>query len=206
VRKPLLIPLAFGFIFALVSGTSGQGVNYTANPNPELQNNGLAMPGSNSNPKGQSGTSNNATTDEDDPSLQRLSSKDTLGPAMLRDDGQLTAKMRRREKISKVESTKQLPTTGIDPKFQGSLLHSSVSSIEDVGEKAPVHTNANASTDVAADTGPKFENDPRFGGKRFVFTPATADESKKKEAPRSQTDSSPSPSPSPSASVSPSSH
>ena len=97
MRKPLLIPLAFAFIFALVSGASGQGANYTANPNPELQNNGLAMPGRNST-TGPSATGNNATTDEDDPSLQRLSSKDSLGPGMLRDDGQLTAKVRRREK------------------------------------------------------------------------------------------------------------
>lgn len=135
--------------------------------------------------------------DSDDDSLTRLKTKDSLGAGgMSRDEGQLTAKARRREKVLKIDSTKQLPTSGTDPKFQGSLLHSSVTSIQDIGDKA------NAEEEV------KDEGDPRFKAKRLVFSPNTDNESKttKKESPQTKADSSPSPSPSPSASVTPSSH
>ena len=202
MRKLPLTPLTFGFTFAIILGASGQGgVNYNPNPSsPALNNGGLAMPGGNAAPTG----SNSGTTDPDDPSLQRLKSSDSLGQGtMSRDDGQLTAKVRRREKVSHVESTKQLPTSGIDPKFQGSLLHSSVSSITDVGEK----TTSNATgPEAGASPAAEDESDPRFKAKQLVFTPMTKDESKTQESPRTKADSSPSPSPSPSASVTPSNH
>lgn len=139
----------------------------------------------------------NSGNDTDDDSLTRLKTNNSLGAgSMSRDEGQLTAKQRRREKVLQVESTDKLPTSGTDPKFQGSLLHSSVTSIQDVGDKA------NAETEI------QDQSDPRFKAKRLVFSPSTEDESKtkKKEAPRTKADTSPSPSPSASASPTPSSH
>ena len=184
-----------------------QGVNYTANPsNPtgDQSAGGLSLQGAGASATntGKTSAGNNDPDEPDDPTLTRLKSKDSLAAgSMSRDEGQLTAKMRRREKISKVESTKQLPTSGIDPKFQGSLLHSSVGSILDVGEKANTTTASGE-----ADTEVKDEGDPRFKAKRLVFAPTTDEESKKSDSPRIKADSSPSPSPSPSASVTPSSH
>ena len=205
MRKLTLVPLALGFSLAIHSGAFGQGINYTANPSsPALNSGGLAMPGQNaSQPK--SGN-NSPTDDEDDPSLQRLKSTESMGE-MSRDEGQLTAKARRREKISKVESTKQLHTSGSDPKFQSSLLHSSVSSISDVGEKANSNPAASPGHDADdANSTVVDQSDPRFKAKRLVFTPTASDDSKTRESQRTKADSSPSPSPSPSASVTPSSH
>ena len=182
-----------------------QGVNYTANPsNPTGDQSaaGLSLPGAGASATntGKTSTGNNDTDQPDDPTLTRLKSTDSLAAGtMSRDEGQLTAKVRRREKVSQVESTKQLHTSGIDPKFQGSLLHSSVGSIQDIGEKINTSTSAEADTEV------KDESDPRFKAKRLVFTPMTDEESKKSDSPRTKADASPSPSPSPSASVTPSS-
>ena len=193
----------------LAASGQGGGVNYNPNPSSPALNNGLPMPNGGAGPAAPS----SGTTDPDDPSLERLKSSDSLGQGtMSRDDGQLTAKVRRREKVSRVESTKQLPTSGIDSKFQGSLLHSSVSSITDVGEKAASHATA---TEAESSPAAEDESDPRFKARRLVFTPMTKDESKthvdrndssREESPRTKEDSSPSPSPSPSASVTPSSH
>lgn len=147
--------------------------------------------------------------DNDDPSLTRLGTTNSLARgSMARDEGQLTTKPRRREKVLKVESTKQLPTSGTDPKFQGSLLHSSVTSIQDVGEKASAEEKANDEDKANDEVEVKDEGDPRFKAKRLVFSPSTENESKttKKKSPRTKADSSPSPSPSPNASATPSSH
>ena len=147
--------------------------------------------------------------DTDDNSLTRLSTNNSLGKGVMsRDEGQLTAKPRRHEKVLNVESTKQLPSSGTDLKFQGSLLHSSVTSIQDIGDKANAEDKTNADDKGNAEDEVKDEGDPRFKAKRLVFTPSTETESKttKKESSRTKTDSSPSPSPSPSATASPSSH
>jgi len=201
VSKLLILPLVSAFTFAIVSGAFGQGtVNYTTNPTNnagDAANGGLNLQGA-----GASATSkqNTGTEDENDPTLERLRSKESLGAgSMSRDDGQLTAKARRREKVSQVDSTKHLPTSGTDPKFQGSLLHSSVSSIADLGEKA-----VEPSPTPEADHEANDESDSRFKAKRLVFTPMSDDEPKKKESPRSKEDASPSPSPK--ASASPASH
>ena len=198
-----LIPLTFGFTFAIIVGVPAQGPVYNPNPSSPALNNGLPMPSRNDSATGPNSTGNTGKDDEDDPSLQRLKSSDSLGQGqMARDEGQLTAKVRRREKILHVESTKQLPTSGSDPKFQGSLLHSSVSSITDIGEKANI-TASPAESETNAVT--NEEADPRFKAKRPVFK-SESDESKtQNQSPRIKADSSPSPSPSPSASVTPSS-
>lgn len=140
------------------------------------------------------GAASGSTDGVQDDTLYRLKSKDTLG-SMLREEGELTSKPRRHERVSEVESTKQLRTTGTDPKFQGSLLHSSVTSIEDVGEKAN-NQSGNKETEVVP------EGDPRFKAKRLVFSQEAANDStKKKEKSHTQAETSPSPSPSPTASA-----
>jgi hypothetical protein len=203
VSKLAVFPVVFGFTFVVISGAIAQGVSYTANPsNPTADQTagGLSMPGAGASATGKNSTGDNGTEQPDDPTLMRLKGKDSLAAgSMSRDEGQLTAKARRREKISQVESTKQLHTSGIDPKFQGSLLHSSVGSIRDIGEKAAT-TNTSADTDTEV----KDEGDPRFKAKSLMLTPATEEESKKSDSPRIKADASPSPSPSPTASVTPS--
>jgi hypothetical protein len=138
-----------------------------------------------------------SSDDVQDDTLYRLKTKDALAAgAMGRDEGELTRKPRRRERVSEVESTKQLKSSGTDPKFQGSLLHSSVTSIEDVGEKASNGTESR-------ETEPEDESDARFKAKRLVFSQQTADASKeKKKQTHTKAESSPSPSPSATASVS----
>lgn len=210
MSKLSIVPLTFGFSFAIISGALGQGsVNYTANPsNPvsDLSAGGLSLPGAGASATGPASTGKDAADDENNPNLQRLRSKDSLAAgAMSRDEGQLTAKARRREKILQVESTKQLPTSGTDPRFQGSLLNSGLPSIQDTDEKANTNPRTNIVAGADADTGARDESDPRFKAKRLMFTPMTDDQSKKTESPRTKADSSPSPSPSSTASATPSS-
>ena len=155
------------------------------------------------------GNDNDNSNDNDDETLTRLRTNDSLAKgSMTRDEGQLTAKPRRREKVLNVESTKQLRTSGTDPKFQGSLLHSSVTSIQDIGDKANAEDKTSDEDKANDQEEVKDEGDPRFKAKRLVFSPSTENESKttKKQSPRTKADSSPSPSPSPSASPTPSSH
>ncbi len=145
-----------------------------------------------SNASDASGSSN----DVPDDTLYRMSTKETLAAGTMgRDEGQLSRKPTRREKVSEVESTKQLKTSGTDPKFQGSLLHSSLTSIDDLGQKAS-NGAENGETD-AVDGG-----DPRFKAKRLVFTEEAANGSKRKKE-TSHTKGETSPSPSPSATASP---
>jgi hypothetical protein len=204
VTKSSLLPVIFA--------VAGLTCSLQAQPPPVSGTNGYANPnGAPSDPfggatgagtTGRSGPQKPATSDTsntgdngytDDDTVYRLKTKDSLGSGqMTRDDGQLTAKPRRREKVVKVDSTKKLPTSGTDPKFQGSLLHSSVTSIDDVSQKA------NAADNV------KDEGDPRFKARQLVFTPTADDQGKKKESSSTKADSSPSPSPSPTASPTPS--
>jgi hypothetical protein len=132
---------------------------------------------------GQPSDNTPSNVDGDD-SVVRLKTQDSLAAgAMSRDDGQLTSKQRRKEKILEVESTKQLPTSGTDPKFQGSLLHSSVTSIDDVGAK----TTQDGEGQEQSGTRPL---------RHKVFITESTDKSKKSETPQAKADSSPSPSPS----------
>jgi hypothetical protein len=160
----------------------GTGSGSTAGANSSDSNSG-------SNSSNNNNPSYTGTDDEDDPTLYRTKSQDSLASgAMSRDEGQLTVKPRRREKISTVDSTKKLPTTGTDPKFQGSLLHSSVTSIDDISAKPDEAGDADQQ-DAQQD-----EVDPRFTKPRLVFKPqTTSDDSKKKESARAAADSSPSP-------------
>ena len=131
-------------------------------------------------------------SDPNDPNLYRMKTKDSLASgSMSRDDGQLTQKLRKREKVVKVESTKQLPTSGTDPKFQGSLLQSSVSSIHEVSAKANV------------DPEMKDEGDARFKARQLALGQSEDEPAKKKDSSQANADVSPSPSPSPTASAAP---
>ena len=121
-----------------------------------------------------------------------MKTNDSLGAgSMSRDDGQLTRKPRKREKVTQVESTKQLPTSGTDSKFQGSLLQSGVTSIHEVSQKA------NADTEV------KEEADARFKARQLALGSSEEEPAKKNDSPRVKADVSPSPSPSPTASAAP---
>ena len=168
------------------TGTAGSG-STSAGANSSGSNSG-SNSSTNSNP------SYSGTDDPEDATLYRTKTEESLASgAMSRDEGQLTAKPRRREKISVVDSTTKLPTTGTDPKFQGSLLHSSVTSIDDISPKTDEAGNADQQ-DAQQD-----EVDPRFAKRRLVFKQQTTTaDSKKKESSRPKADSSPSPTATPS--------
>lgn len=185
------------------------GLNAGQVPAPPGSGTGSAGPGSTSagaNSSGSSSTSNKSndnptytgTDDEDDPTLYRTKTQDGLAAgSMSRDEGQLTAKPRRREKISVVDSTTKLPTTGTDPKFQGSLLHSSVTSIDDISAKTDEAGQAEQQDAQQAEQ--PDDGDSRFMKRRLVFKPQTTTaDSEKKESSRPKADSSPSPTATPS--------
>jgi hypothetical protein len=174
-------PIAFA-IATISIGIISQGFADPGGPS----SGGIGLPGTNTG-TGSTGASSAATpnennTDGSDDALYRGKTGDSENP-MLRDEGALHFKKRPKEKIQEVESLKNLQSSKPDPKFQGSLINSDVSSIEKVSAKA------NETRDAAD------EEDPRFKAKRLNFTPAKTDEPKK-----AQSDSSPSPTPSPTAS------
>ena len=131
-----------------------------------------------------------SNTAEHDDALYRGKTSESLGDG-LSDQGPLHFKTRPKERIQKVDSLKNLQSTGPDPKFQGGLVTSGVSSIDKVAVKA----NEPAETAAGATEEDKYQGDPRFAKKRLKFTPQQADGPAKANA-----DSSPSPTPSPSAS------
>jgi len=182
--------------FAGPAPVSGGPSGVTTEPvSPALSNSdhstsGIAPPstGAYANETGSSGAASAATpsegkTDESDDTLYRGKTSESDNP-MMRDDGPLHFKKLPKEKIQEVDSLKKLPTSGTDPKFQGSLLHSAVADIGNVSSKSN-------ETDDAADE----EQDPRFTKKRLVFKAEKRDEPK-----QAQADSTPSATPSPTAS------
>jgi hypothetical protein len=181
------LPIAFSIV-ALAIGMRSDAFAQSTPPNRGPSPSGITPPatGAYSSETGSASPSSSATpsesnTDESDDTLYRGKTSETENP-MMRDEGPLHFKTRPKEKIQEVDSLKKLPSSGTDPKFQGSLLHSGLSSIESLGEKA---NEADAADEV----------DPRFKTKRLTFTPVQSDEPKKAKA-----DSTPSPTPSPTAS------
>ncbi len=182
-----IVALAIGIVsngFADPAPVSGAPGGVTTQPSTS----GITAPttGAYSSGTGSSSATSTATpsesnTDESDDTLYRGKTSETENP-MMRDEGPLHFKTRPKEKTQEVDSLKKLPSSGTDPKFQGSLLHSGISSIESLGEKA---NEADAADEV----------DPRFTTKRLTFKPVRSDEPKKAEA-----NSTPSPTPSPTAS------
>ena len=121
-------------------------------------------------------------TDQSDDTLYRGKTSEAENP-MLRDEGPLHFKTRKKEKVQEVNSLNNLQRSGAaDKAFEGNLLHSSVSSIEDV-VPSKAKTNAKAA-------------EPRFSDKSLTFVREKSDG--RQEA---QTDSTPSPTPSPTASA-----
>jgi len=173
-------PLAFAIVASSI-GIISQGF---ADPTPGIAPPATTYTGVGTTSATASGAAPAATPDESrtyegDDTLYRGKTGESENP-MLRDEGRLHFKTHSNEKIQEVDSLKNLQRSGSDPKFQGSLLNSDVTSIEKVSEKAN-------ETREAAEGG-----DPRFKTKRLNFTPDKNDEPKK-----AQSDSSPSSSPSP---------
>jgi hypothetical protein len=175
-----IVTIAIGIISNALAGPAPA----SSGPSPG----GLPLPGTGDTGLGTTsgakpeGTPNENNTDESDDTLYRGKTSESENP-MAREEGRLHFKTRPKEKIQEVDSLKKLQSSGSDPKFQGNLLYSGVTSIEHVTAKAE-------ETRDAAD-----EGDPRFKTKRLVFTADKKDESK-----QAKTDSTPSPTPSPTAS------
>jgi hypothetical protein len=185
--------LALGIGFELLAQDSNHATSLPAPSSYSTTTTGIGTTSRNASGAASPEPSNSDV--EDDDTLYRTKTQDSLASgAMSRDEGQLTRKPRRTEKILKVESTKQLPTSGTDPKFQGSLLHSSLTSIDDVGAKASQKGEG------------QEQGGPSSGLKHKVFLTEDSDESKKKESAHAKADSSPSPTPSPSVSPGAPSH
>jgi len=233
---PLTLALAAGLIFSGQAKAQNSGIPYTpgggaaADPFSGAPGMGGSSSGRPSKPAA-SDSSDSDSSDPDDPTLYRMKTKDSVSPgAMSRDDGELTRKIRKREKVSKVESTKQLPTSGTDSKFQGSLLQSSVGSIGDVNAKANIdrqikaegearfkaqqlaldpYSNGGSVQDVGekenVEAPVKNEDEARFKARQLMLNASAEEHPKNTEPPRTKADSSPLPSPSPNSSGNPSS-
>ena len=128
-------------------------------------------------------TANESKNDTGDDTLYRGKTSESQN-LMLRDEGPLHFKTRPKEKVQEVDSLKALQSSGSDPKFDGSLLNSGITSIDNVSKK------------ISEDPDGASEGEPRFKTKRLTFTPRENDEPKKAE-----TDATPSPSPSATPSV-----
>lgn len=195
MSNPSLLPLTFAVAAGLIlsSQTTAQSQTQTS-VGGSADPFGGAPGVSGTNRPGKPASSDTPDgTDESDPTLYRMKTSDSLASgAMSMDNGQLTRKAKKREKISNVESAKTLPTSGTDPKFQGSLLQSSVSSIHEVAGKANVNPEV------------KDEGEARFKARQLARGQGEDEQTKKKDSPQTKADVSPSPSPSPSASASPS--
>ncbi|HEX4638895.1 MAG TPA: hypothetical protein VH170_05355 [Chthoniobacterales bacterium] len=131
-------------------------------------------------------TPDETETAEEDDSLYRGKTSE-LAATMMRDEGMLHFKTRPNEKARKVDSLKSLPSSGTDPKFQGELAISGVSSIDKIAAKPAEVQDAGR---------PEDPSDPRFRTRQLIFTPQAQEKPKKAEADANT-------SPSPSASASP---
>ncbi|MBV9618175.1 MAG: hypothetical protein JO201_03100 [Verrucomicrobia bacterium] len=162
-------------------------------PNPSGSSNTTGVGTTSKNAgSGQPGDNTPSNVDGDD-SVVRLKTSDSMAAgAMSRDEGQLTRKQLARERVSEVDSTKKLKTSGTDGKFEASLLHSSVTSIDDVSAKSSEAAEGQAPT----------QGVPRILRHKIFVTPKN-DDSKKNETAQAKADSSPSSSPSPSPNASP---
>lgn len=189
---PLTFAVAAGLIFASQAGAQIQTKTSAYGSGSSDPFGGAPGVGTTGRPGKPASSDAGDNSDPDDPTLYRMKTNDSLASgAMSRDDGELSRKPRKREKVSKVESTKQLPTSGTDSKFQGSLLQSSVTSIHEVSGKANVNPEM------------KEEGGARFKARQLALGPSEDEPTKKKDSPQTKADVSPSPSASPAASAAP---
>ena len=133
-----------------------------------------------------------SNTDEKDDTLYHGKTSD-METTLLRDEGALHFKRKPKEHTREVNSLKDLPSSGTDPKFQGSFITSGVSSINKVAAKA----NSVEGTEQQTQTVPKAEPESNSHYLRHMSFPTPQDEKSKKEENASN------PSPAPSASASP---
>jgi hypothetical protein len=136
--------------------------------------------------KSASGAAPSSTPDErnvdGDDSLYRGRTSESENP-MLRDEGPIHFKPQAKEKIQQVDSLKSLQSQATDHTFDGNLLHSSVTSIQDVIPKADEEKQAVS------------QANSRFQSKQLTFTRDSSEQAKKSES-----ESTPSPTPSATAS------
>jgi hypothetical protein len=184
--------LLVGSIFVLAIGTGTQAwaqgpadhaVDLTRYMNPMPAPNSPNAGGPNANSSAATASATPDNTAEEDDTLYRGKTSETLGQPGLRDEGPLHFKRHAKEKVQEVDSAKKLQRSAPDPRFEGSLLHSSVTSINDVAPKPEEDRNADN------------EGDPRFESKRLTFKRGQDEHSAKRQA-----ESSPSPTPSATAS------
>jgi len=128
-----------------------------------------------------------ANTAEHDDSLYRGKTSDSEN-TMLRDEGALHFKTHPKERGKEVDR-KSLPTSGTDPKLQGSFISAGTSSIDSVASKGYEPPEARVSKED------EVQGESRF--KRHMTFAAPEEEKPSKAG----ADSSPSPTPSPSASA-----
>src|SRR5207302_1051533 len=144
----------FGLVVGITSTAFGQGdhaVNLPADNSTNTRT-GFATNSKSVTPStSPAATPDESKTDQNDDALYRGPTSESGEASMLRDEGRLHFKTHPKEKIQQVDSLKSLQSNESDPKFQGSLLHSSVASIKDVTEKTTaVH-------DAANDVDPRFK-------------------------------------------------
>jgi hypothetical protein len=94
------------------------------------------------------------------------------------------------EKIIELKDGQKLPTSGVDPKFQGSLLNTSVDSIASINPQADKNRGAG-------------NKEPRSKKSDLSVTKESSDSQKKNGSSSARSDADSSPSPSPSATASP---
>jgi|SRR5437016_5930676 len=173
----------FGLGVGSASTAFGQSDHAVSLPGTPTTRTGIGTNSQSASGAAPAATPDESKTYEDDESLYRGRTSESGAP-MLWDEGRLHFKTRPKEKIQEVDSLKNLQHSNSDPKFQDSLLHSSVTSIEDVGEKTTAAHNAAS------------DKDQRFKPKRLTFTPEKGEQPQKAEAAST-------PSPTPSATASP---
>jgi hypothetical protein len=174
------LPIAFSIV-AIAIGINSDAFAQVApasGPSPG----GIGLPGAYSGGAGSTGARptaapNENNTDANDDTLYRGKTSESENP-MMRDEGALHFKTRPKEKIQEVHSLTDLQSSGSDPKFQGNLLYSGITSIEKVAPKAKESGDATKDGDPRFNTKTKRFNDPK----------------------KAESDSTPSPTPSPTAS------
>ncbi|SRR5260370_42486516 len=169
-------------LFGQTGGPSDHALGLPGSGTPSSTT-GIGTTSKNATSAAPSATPDEGKTDENDDALYRGKTSESEVP-MLRDEGRLHFKTHPKEKVQEVDSLKNLQSSGADTKFQGSLLHSSVASIEDIGEKP--NKGHDATNDV----------DPRFKQKQLTFAPEKSEQPQK-----AGSESTPSPTPSATASA-----
>src|SRR5437660_12367064 len=117
-----------GVISNPTSSTSDHSTSGITPPSTGAYSSGTGSPSATS-----SATPNESNTDESDDTLYRGKTSETENP-MMRDEGPLHFKTRPKEKVQEVDSLKNLPSSRIDTKVQGRLLHPGLSSIVTLDE------------------------------------------------------------------------